>query len=308
MRRTNLVLAFLPLLAATGRADVTMRQSFNVTSAVVPQQVWDSLKHFVSFPVEVTTRVKGDRAYSSFGPMVSIMDMAKNQLTLLDTRNRKFATVPIDKYITGFTAAQPEMPPEAAKLLEAMQLDVKTRPTGRTETIQGVPTDESEITVTLDMPIPGQTVSMKMVLTLQIWRASLEASQKVPAVREMLAYSARTKKSMDPAAFMKQLFAKMPGFGDKISGPIEQLTNSTSMLMKIRGQLTLPAMAAAMQPGAQPGAAPGPTAELTMDVLALSSDPVPDALLQVPEGYQSAPIEELTKSMMPAPPQPPAKK
>ena len=304
MRPTSLAFAFLSLLATTGRADVTLRQSFNLTSTVIPQQAWDAMKQFVTFPMEMTTRVKGDHAYATFGSTVSLVDLTKNQLTLLDTKNRKFAIVPMDQYVTRLRDAQktPEMPPEVAQMFAAMKLDVKTRATGRTETIRGIPTDENETTLTLEMPMPGQATTMQMVLTLQTWSPKPDEIQKSPALREIFAYQQQSKSAMDPSAFLKQMFANMPGLGDKLSGPIEQLTKNTGMLLKMRGQLSVPAMAAALPPGTPSG----PALELTMDVLDLSSDSVPEALLRVPEGYEAAPLEDLMKGFglaMPPPPQ-----
>src|SRR5690242_3581419 len=88
---------FLVLLSATPvlHADVTIRYKtdFKLGSFVPPaaQQQFSSQK--LPFPPVIVMQIKGDKGYSTAGLAASLLDFTNQQITLLDSTHKVFATV-----------------------------------------------------------------------------------------------------------------------------------------------------------------------------------------------------------------------
>src|SRR6266568_1752248 len=88
---------FCLLACQTSRADLTLRHSLEVKfGALLPPEAIETVKKQMAsgFPSEVITRVKGDKVYSKSGPIISITDCGTDQITLLNSVAKKYATVP----------------------------------------------------------------------------------------------------------------------------------------------------------------------------------------------------------------------
>src|SRR5690349_17335944 len=88
------------LLAAPLHADVTIRYKtdFKLGSFLPPaaQQQFSSQK--LPFPSVMVMQIKGDKGYSNAGLAASLLDFTKQQITLLDSMHKLFATT----YIKDF--------------------------------------------------------------------------------------------------------------------------------------------------------------------------------------------------------------
>src|ERR1039457_4747010 len=110
---------FVGLCAAqAGRADLTMRHTLTFKfGSFLPQQATDAIKQQLGNGMAegTTTQIKGDRVYTSMGQMFSVTDYAKGEITLVEPKTRRFATVPLAEYPGKVLAAQqlPPMPPDA---------------------------------------------------------------------------------------------------------------------------------------------------------------------------------------------------
>ena len=143
----------------------------------------------------ISLQMKGAGGYSTDGKTVSIIDFQKEELTLVDSGHKAFATIPAAELMTKMAAAMPQIPSEQAKAigqaLAALQVNVDSKATGRTDTVQGVQAEEREVTMTVDMPSlpPAASNGPAMRMVLHIWTARPGEAARVPAVRELSGYA-----------------------------------------------------------------------------------------------------------------------
>ena len=97
---------------------------------------------------------------------------------------------------------------------------------------------------------------------------------------------------------MTKSLAGLPGMGEKLRAPMQEMRKAVGgAVIRMRAATYMPAMAQAA------GAADGgePVTEVNMELVELSSAPIPDSRFEVPEGYQKASMEELLAAMFPSP-------
>lgn len=191
---------FLGLCAVqAGRADLTMRHTFTFKfGRFLPPQAVDAMKQQLGNRMGdgTTMQIKGDRVYTSMGQMFRVADYAKGEITLVDPKTRRFATVPLAEYPAQMLAAQklPPMPPGAQRIFDDMKLEVKNSKTGQTATIQGIRTEENLLVISVEM-----TAGTQMRTEIHTWTASVDELQRTPALRELAAYAGRPKGELNPA-------------------------------------------------------------------------------------------------------------
>jgi hypothetical protein len=313
MPRFRLYAGCVPLLAALVpalRADVTVRYHTDVqTSAMIPAA---ALNQALGGLRDMVVRVKGNKAYSAQGNLTSIMDLATQNLILVDVSNKRFASVPTNQYAEQLKTAVPPMPDQARALLTSMKSNLESRDTGRTAVIQGIQAQEHEFILSVDMPLPGgpTTPAPFMKMVMQIWTAKPEEVQRVPALQEFKSYSASATGAMNPAEAIKHLAAALPGMGDQITAMVDQMAKTGAMSLRMHMEMFMPVLAVIAQqmPGQPLPAGLDPKAalmQMNQEIVELSASPLDDSLFQVPADYQEAPLETILKGAIsaPAPPQ-----
>src|SRR6266404_663373 len=168
------------LVCQPGRADLTLRQSFDVKfgSLLPPDAVEAIHKQLASsgFPSEIVTRAKGEKVSATFGSMTSIVDCSTDRMTLLNPTTKKYATVPIADYPGKLPVAEANSA-AIQKMLQDIEFDAQTKKTGRAGMVNGIRADEFEMTLSFELP--GQHLNgFKMVL--QQWVASPEEGDRIP--------------------------------------------------------------------------------------------------------------------------------
>src|SRR6266853_6607731 len=297
------------LVCQPSRADLTLRQSFDVKfGSLLPPDAVEAVNQQLAssgFPSEVVTRVKGEKVSSTFGSVTSIIDCSTDQMTLLNPAAKKYATVPMADY-PGTLAVSQLNSPAIQKMFQDLKFDVQTNKTGRTGMLNGIRAEEFEMTLSFELPGSHQTpAGFKMVL--QQWIASPEESNRIPAIEEFAGYSARVQNKMNSYDVMQKVFAQLPGLGDKLRGPLEELRKTNgSLVLKMHMAGYMPAVAQMFQKmqkegtpvpaGVDPDA---PLFEISMNLAELSTGSVPDAAFLAPADYETAPLEEMLKSAMP---------
>ncbi len=287
------------------RADVNIRykNDFKFASFLPPainQQALGTLNS--AMPPSAVMRIKGNKGYSTAGKLISIIDVSKQEITLVDAVNKKFATLPIKDFSNQLEGAMPPTPADGGPM-KSLKSNVSTRKTGRTEVIQGLRADESEIIMSMDLPdavgpLPAGPF-IKMVM--HVWNVQPEEVLRVPELREWVGYNAYANYVMDPLALMQRIFARMPGMGQGLTSLIEQ--RSKAPMLKSHVEVYLPVMALLLQKAGQQGSgapqfdANAPFIESNSEMVELSTAPVDDSVFQVPAGFQSAPAAELLKSL-----------
>ena len=219
-------------------ADGTLRyKSQFKLAAAFPAAVQQVVNQSADVPQEMIIRFKGDKTYSNTGKMILVSESRRQEVTAMDPADKLFATVYAKDFPGEIFATIPTMPlmlPNVQKILESIKPNVSVRKTGRTDHISGIEAEETELTISMEMPVPagvpagmfqsGETITiMKMVM--QIWNATPAEVLRVQVLSEMASH---TSKMLMPNASdgMRQLFASFPGFGDTFAAMMDQLSQS----------------------------------------------------------------------------------
>ena len=146
------------------------------------------------------------------GGLISIADVKTQDLTMLDVVNKRFSTIPASQYSEHVKIAMPAVPEGARAMIASMKTNMESRSTGRTAAIQGIQAEEQEFVLTIDMALPGAPpqAGPLMKLTFQIWTATQEEMQRVPALQEIRTYTAMSTASMNPTGMIKQILSGLP--------------------------------------------------------------------------------------------------
>jgi hypothetical protein len=318
MRRGLLVSGLALLVWSAASADVTLRQTsiIKLPSFIPPEfqaQMREQLQG--GMPAETLVRIQGDKAYASYGPLAAIADYARNEVTLLDPRGKRYASVPLAEFGDRFAAAMKATMRGAEQPLEQnLHFDVATKKTGQVGLIQGIQTEESLTEITMQMPpmtqapagLLGEAGLSIIRVELRSWAAQAAEIRRVPALKELAEYTERSMRALDPSEFISKALATIPGFGEQLGETLGKLAKTNSGLtLKVSTAVYMPAISQLLQLAA--GGAPlgfdpdGPIAEALTDVAEISTDAVPDGAFAVPPGYQSASFEELVKAAIQTP-------
>jgi hypothetical protein len=327
--RGFILLAFLsaaPLL----HADVTVRYKtdFKLGSFVPPavQQQFSTQK--LPFPPVMVMQIKGDKGYTNAGLTASLLDFNKQQITMMDSTHKLFATVYMKDFPGELGAGMPAMPaipPMAQKILDSVTSNFSARKTGRSDTILGVQVEESELTLAIELPVPadlplppgmfkpGEIVTV-MKVVIQIWTATPSEVSRVPALNEFGAHMSAMR-LVNSAGWMQGMFGRLPGFAQGFAPMLDYFSKSTTPMLRSRSEIYLPVLAQiaqTMQTQAQklpPGLdANSPLAETNTEAIEISAAALDDSIFQVPADYQPTSLSDLFKTLTPVPttPKPPA--
>ncbi|HTP30716.1 MAG TPA: hypothetical protein VMJ75_00990 [Candidatus Acidoferrales bacterium] len=296
--------AFLPSLVVTllfghtAHADVTMRSKLDYKLAsFLPPAAAEAMNKQLGETVAngVVVRIKGQRAMANSGALQVITDREKGTVTLLDPKGKRYATCALAEYGEKLKSLMPNMPPEARQMFENMKIDVKSDKTGNSDTIRNIKAEETLVTITLDVPGP-MAAMMAMRVEMHLWTAAAQELERLPALREVAAYTAQQLASSDSASGMAKMFAQIPGFADKLKPLLEQMMKGTSQaVLRTQMKMIMPG-SAKMMGAANPEE---PFTEMTTDLVELSTDTIPDSVFGVPSDYKDAPVEELLQMMNP---------
>ncbi len=317
-----LLFVFAPL---TLKADVTIRYKTDVKlGALIPPAIVQQAAKGQKMPVPpiIVIQVKGDKAYSNAALTASVVDFTKEEITVMDSNKKLFATVSAKDYAGEVKAAMPPIPPippAAEMILETVKADVSCRKTGRMDMILDVQAEEEECTLSLSLPVPpnlplppglfqpGQLITV-LKFVQQRWTATESEVKRVPALGELLAYSSSRTQLMDVTGLVQQLLTRLPFIGQNLAPMIEELSKNKSPMLKTHTEIYLPVLAQIapilqaqghpLPPGFDPNAS---LAETNMVATELSDAPIAASVFQVPDDYHVTTLPDLLKSLMPAP-------
>jgi hypothetical protein len=139
---TLVTIAAAPLLlslSVPARADVTIRYKTETETPVAPGANVSSSS---------TIRMKGNKGASISDRETMIVDFARQEITILDTSRRKFATVPAAQYGDFMSVQMSDVMAQAGgagaiqSAVQSMKTTCDSKNGGETEIIQGVRTEE----------------------------------------------------------------------------------------------------------------------------------------------------------------------
>jgi len=314
-----LLIFFSATTALHADATVRFKMEMKLAAGLPPaaaQQIASSQKS--QFPTESVIEIKGDKGYSNSGRTISLLDSTKQQITLLDPAGKLFATVYVKDFAGEMGGVVPPMPPAAQKFVESIKPDFSVRKTGRTEMILGIETEETELTVSLQMPIPadlpaalgslkpGDTVTL-MKMVMHFWTPMPAEVARVPALTEFAAHPWKVL-SQDPTTTMRQLLPNSPGLSDSFAKMTQEISQNAVPPLKTHMEVYVPVLAqlgALLQGKAQqvmgsydPNT---PLAETDSEAVEISSSPIDDSLFQIPSDYHATSLPDLLKAVRPNP-------
>lgn len=319
VRRSLLASGLLLLFGSIASADVTLRQksTIKLPSFIPPEfqaQMREQLQ--AGMPGETVLRIRGDKAYASYGSLAAIADYGRNEVTLLDPKGKRYASVPLAEFGDRLAAALKATVMRGAgqPLGPTPRFDIAAKKTGQVAPIQGIQAEESLTEITMQMPLPtqapvgltGEAGLSTMKLEMRSWVAQAAEIRRVPALKELAEYTERSMRALDPTEFVNKALATVPGFGEQLGEALGKLAkNSGGLTLKVSTAVYMPAISQLLQLAA--GGAPlgfdpdGPIAEALTDVAEISTEAVPDSAFIVPTGFQAAPFEELIKAAIQTP-------
>lgn len=304
--------AFSVLFLATPLfADITVRYSTDFTvNPSFPAGIVDQIRNtgLGAFgPTEI--RIKGDKAYANVGKFSFVADFVTNQLTYIDSANRRYATVQADEFGSRLASSMPQLPPQADALANMFKADVQSRKTGQSATIRGLAADEYEMVVGLSISLPnlptGSGPAVRVVM--RIWRANTDGAATNPALSEFMRFSDRAGSFMNPTNFLSNLAGPFQSLGQNIKTIQDELLKQKSPVLRIQMEETSPMLAALLPQARGAGQPPpanfdpaAPLISFNEEIVELSTTPVEDSLFQAPAGFSKVALEEILKDQFAA--------
>jgi len=296
------------LVAASMSADVTVRYKTTVklNPNLPPQMTEQATKSMgENLPPEMVYQVKEGKGASSFGKIRAVADFTTKRITLIDAANKKLATATTEQLMEAFGKTLADMPEEARAAIAAMKATSDSKMTGRTMSIQGIETEEREVTMSVDGP-PNLPPGPMFKLAIQFWTAKAEETQRIPALRELAAHNVSAYAVMNPSAMIEKMLQQIPGMGEGITKVLKEMQAAKATLVKSEIKMYMPVIAAMMKqmaPDKNPLGdkfdADAPFMEMTQELSELSTAPIPDSVFAVPEGFTEVTVAEMVKAMMP---------
>jgi len=272
MKRWFTTFAAVLFCSAALRADVTIVQTTTVEGgmAAMAAQAGQNVSP------KITTRVKGLKTRNDVetGAMsvVTIIDLTEKQLIVLNVA-QKTATIrslSAPPATTGTTAP-----------VTGPSVDGSMKATGRTQTIDGVKTDEFNFTTTVDMStmgggnVPPEAATMMQGMKMNM-AGSIWVAKDVPGASEYMAFQKAAASSDMAGAAMGAAGMSIPGM-DKLTKAMSAangLAYLTEMTMTIEGTGQLADMMKQMGP-----------MKITQKVSSVTTDAISDDQFKVPAGY-----------------------
>lgn len=267
MKRAAISVALILVCAASLRADLTLTQTVTVEGGMAAMAGGVMPK--------MTTRIKGLKSRMDVEVMdqriVTLTDLAAKQIILLNSAKKTAQVLGAGgAQVPGLPAAMP-------------QVDMSFKPTGQSRVIEGAKCEEHAFDLAVavsEMAASGQAPpeaaammqDVKMVMSGSVWIA--------PGGAGVADYT-RFQKAAAGSSLLGALTGMVPGQGggmDKLMAAAASapgLPYLTEMTMTFQGTGPMVEMMKKMGP-----------MKMSQRITAVSTDPIPDSVFEVPEGYQ----------------------
>lgn len=216
MRFKRCRVAIFVVTAVVAQGDVSVRFKHSVTSiSFEPGRERAGSPALSTMPPSSEWHVKGRKAYSIFGNVLTITDLDKQEVTLIDPENKRFAIFAGDAYIQALSEALAlEMPADAHRLIDGMKMEITSQRTGRSEAIQGILADEEEVVLSFGMTMPANAPpgipEIQTRVVMNTWTAKADELLRLPALRELAGFAFVTELVMNRNAAMRQRTISFP--------------------------------------------------------------------------------------------------
>jgi len=276
MKRWSATLLVIAACSAVVHADVTIVQKTTVEGGAA------AMAGGAMPSPTMTSRIKGQKGRVDMDMgnpniptnMSTITDATAKQVILLD-HNQKTARVS--------TAGAPHPAGEAAPPVTAIvKFDGSVKPTGKSQTIDGMKCDEYAFNTSMSMSemggsqVPPEAAAMLKDITM-VMTGSLWVAKDAPGAAEYRDYQKAMSAADLTSAAMGATGVNMPGMDKmvKAMGAVEGMPVLTEMSMTVEGTGQVADMMRQM--GAM---------KITTKVMSVKTDSIGEDVFKVPEGYQ----------------------
>jgi hypothetical protein len=234
--------------------------------------------------------MKGTKGVTISDQETTIADFAKQEITVVDTARKKFATIPASEFGAQMAGQMAALVPQAAdgiEMFKSMKTTCNSNNSGRTETIQGIHAEERVMTCSMTMSVPDSVkdvmpaIAMKFVMRL--WFASAAERVRVPGLWQLSGYELWQEYFMNP---MEALGRMAP---DGIAPLLQSLQKGQSATLRWSMEMSM----SIPVPGAPASAADTPFMNMNSEVVELSTAPLDDSLFAVPADYSVEPVADV---------------
>jgi hypothetical protein len=308
----------LLLFASALHADGTLRITATVKmGALIPPSLLQQSGKPMPTPEPIVSiiQVQGNKELAGSGQHQAIYDFSTQQVTVLDSTGKHYATVYMTDYmsqLSGALPAMPTLPPQAKAILQTVKAEFSSQKTGKTDTVLGVPVSERIWTLTFELPatglpFPGAANSPNGTITIakivaHAWVANSSDVANNRTLNEVMGHRSSTATApLNPETFLKML-SDYPGIRDPLAAIVGRYTSNPPVALKMEAEIYVPIMAQIAPLMAAQGKLPpdfNPNAALAeIDVVAdqLSDAPIDPAVFQVPGDYTSMPLPQLLEA------------
>lgn len=269
MKRWFSTVAAILFCSAALRADITLVQTTTIEGGMAQM----AAQAGQNISPTITTKIKGSKMRTDIvsGPInvSTIVDVASKQMIILRV-DQKTATI----------VAPPAAP--ATPAAQGPSIDASVKPTGKSQTIDGVKCDEYTFTTTVDMStmgggsqMPPEAAAMmkgvKIVVSGSAWMA-----KDAPGAEEYMAFQKTLAASDMASAASAMSGMSIPGMREamKAMASANGLTYLNESTVSFEGEGQMVEMMKQMGP-----------MKVTSKVSSINTDAISDDLFKVPEGY-----------------------
>lgn len=305
-RVVTIVTAFVGLQAV--RADVTVRyeSDFKVAeflpSGIAPGPLQPPQPRVVKF--------KGTKAYASFGGISSVMEVDSKELTLIDLVHRKFVRASLQDYTDRIQSLySAALNPGGKPASNSTKATVSSRKTGRMEVIQGVASEETELTCSIQgqLPPPVENDAPLVRMVMQFWIAQPEEALRNPAVRQIAGYGAYRNTVVNPAEILEAM-SNVPGCGKDLISQVQDLQKTSLLITRTHVEVSSPILAKFAPLMAQQGHpfpadfdANAPIVVANTEIVEISTAAIDDSAFEIPADFETAPLDEVLQPLITPP-------
>ncbi len=266
-------LAVVAACSAALHADVTVVQTTTIEGGMAAMAGQ-------TMSPKVTMRIKGLKSRSDVDAQIiqvsTIGDLSARQVIVLrpDQKTAQILTI---------TTAVPTATDASAGTAAAASAGASVTPTGKSQVIDGVKCDEYAFSTVMKMSdmnpggsaMPPEAAEMMKGMQM-VMKGSVWVAKDLPGAADYVAYQ-KAASSVDLGALMTGASGmSMPGMEKlmKMMGGIGGMAYLTEMTMTVEGTGQMAEMMQQMGP-----------MKITTKVTSITTDPIPDDVFKVPEGY-----------------------
>ena len=317
------LLGVTPSLFADGTIRYTSSVKYGPVVAAIASLSKTPMNLTLPAPTSRTMHLKNGKMQQDGGLFTGIFDSKNAQITLIDPKRKMFATASEADFVGQLLAslpARPPVPPQAQMFLESMTMTYASQKTGRTGMTLGLQTEETEMTLSLNTPLPPAMLALLpnaslrpgapvtvLKMVIHIWYPTQAEVARVPALGEFTSFwSDETSMNADVTslmAAMQKLLGKYPGLGSGLTAMTEDTFKNRRVMLKADVELYAPVMAQ-LAPIMKTQRVPdfdltAPVIELSTEAVEISSAPLDDSVFAVPSDYRATPFADFLQGARP---------